>query len=132
VDGPPPGYLVVALCFDKERTYGKKVHKLVAEAFLGPCPEGQEVRHGPKGRYCNELENLCYGTRKENMADTLRDGTRAQGSRHGSAVLNEEIVTECRRRYAEGGITHQSLADEYEVTRETMRDAINGKYWAHI
>ena len=132
VDGPAPGYLTVALCFDKKRTYGKKVHKLVAVAFLGPCPPGQEVRHGPKGRFVNSIDNLCYGTRKENMADTLRDGTRAQGSRHGGAVLTEEIVIECRRRYAEGGISHRMLALKYGVTRETMRDAINGKYWSHV
>jgi hypothetical protein len=56
----------------KKRMY---VHRLVAEAWIGPYPEGQEVRHGPEGTTNNSLSNLCYGTRRENMLDKRRDGT---------------------------------------------------------
>jgi len=73
-----------------------EVHKIVMEAFVGPCPEGQEVRHldGNPGNNCwapgNEEEtvaaggNLIYGTHSENMQDKHRHGTTWQ--------LN---VTEC-------------------------------------
>ncbi len=53
----------------------RRVHRLVAEAFHGPCPEGQEVRHGPGGMLDNRVENLSYGTRRENRGDMRRDGT---------------------------------------------------------
>jgi hypothetical protein len=52
------------------------VHQLVLLAFVGPCPAGQVVRHvltnDPRD---NQLENLAYGTTKENHADKWRHGT---------------------------------------------------------
>jgi hypothetical protein len=44
------------------------VHRLVAEAFIGPCPEDKEVDHINRIRHDNRPENLRYLTRQENMA----------------------------------------------------------------
>ena len=51
------------------------VHRLVLEAFVGTCPEGMECRHldGDPGN--NRLENLAWGSPKENYADSLQHGT---------------------------------------------------------
>lgn len=50
------------------------VHTLVTEAFLGPRPEGQVVRHlDGNPRNCT-IENLAYGTPSENAYDTVRHG----------------------------------------------------------
>lgn len=51
------------------------VHQLVAAAWIGPCPDGQQVRHGPNGKLDNSVSNLCYGTRSEDQFDRRRDGT---------------------------------------------------------
>jgi len=51
------------------------VYQLVAAAFLGPCPRGQQVRHGSNGRLDNSVSNLSYGTVRENSLDKRRDGT---------------------------------------------------------
>lgn len=68
------GYLAVGLTRDgRQTTY--RVHKLVAAAFIGPCPEGQEVRHWDGDRANAALSNLLYGTRAENIADQRRHGT---------------------------------------------------------
>ena len=63
------GYLAV--------TVGRPVtvHSLVTLAFLGPRPEGQEVRHLNGQRHDNRLENLEYGTKDENMQDMVEHGT---------------------------------------------------------
>lgn len=45
------------------------VHVLVAEAFLGPRPEGLEVRHLNGHRDDARASNLAWGTRAENVAD---------------------------------------------------------------
>jgi hypothetical protein len=42
------------------------VHRLVAAAFIGPCPEGKEVDHKNNIRTDNRLENLQYLTGSEN------------------------------------------------------------------
>jgi hypothetical protein len=51
------------------------VHQLVAEAFIGPRPDGQEVRHLDGNGLNNRLENLAYGSHQENMLDRRAHGT---------------------------------------------------------
>ncbi len=53
------------------------VHQLVAEAFIGPRPEGQVVRHLNDDPLDNWLENLEYGTHEQNMKDSVRNRGRA-------------------------------------------------------
>ena len=69
--GPSGGYPSVVL----GRNNTRLVHRLVAEAFIGPYPEGQEVRHkdGTRANPC--LYNLEYGTRSQNIEDEVRQGT---------------------------------------------------------
>ena len=52
-----------------------KVCWMVADAFIGPRPEGQVVRHGPGGSSDDRPENLCYGTQAENIGDSVAAGT---------------------------------------------------------
>jgi hypothetical protein len=49
-----------------------RIHRLVLGAFVGPCPEGMEGRHLDDCPTNNRLDNLAWGTRRENMADTAR------------------------------------------------------------
>lgn len=53
----------------------RSVHSLVAEAFLGPRPEGQEVRHLDGNGMNNDVSNLVYGTRQQNQRDRVEHGT---------------------------------------------------------
>lgn len=52
-----------------------RVHRLVAEAFLGPCPDGMEIRHLDGQRDNNAVSNLSYGTSSENTRDAIGHGT---------------------------------------------------------
>lgn len=52
-----------------------KVHRLVMEAFVGPCPEGLQVLHADDIKTHNHLSNLRYGTSAENSLDAIRNGT---------------------------------------------------------
>jgi hypothetical protein len=80
------GYPTVALGRGNTRT----VHSLVAEAFIGPCPVGQEVRHGDDNRKNPRLDNLEYGTRKQNVADMFRRGRYSVGDRKITAQKAKE------------------------------------------
>ena len=109
-----------------------KVHFLVLTAYAGPPKPGQVARHGPGGNQDNRWpENLCWGTRAENMADKLRDGTHNRGERHPQAKLTEAIVRECRRRNATGE-SISVMAREYRVSVSTMRFAVRGIQWRHL
>ena len=70
-------YLCVSLRKNKQ-TITCLVHRLVLEAFVGPCPVGMECRHYPNPRKSdNNLENLQWGTPKENGQDQIRFGLSA-------------------------------------------------------
>ena len=66
------GYLCIS---NGRRGEGRTpIHHLVAEAFLGPRPEGQLVRHLNDKKQENQVENLAYGTRSDNAQDAIRNG----------------------------------------------------------
>ena len=59
-----------------------RVHRLVMEAFVGPCPDGLVVDHINGIRHDNRLENLRYVTQAENIAASTRmGGARVGGGR---------------------------------------------------
>lgn len=55
------------------------VHHLVLRAFVGPAPVGTESLHWDDDPCNNELTNLRWGTRAENIADYRRNHGRSQG-----------------------------------------------------
>lgn len=67
------GYAVVTLNAAPGRQV-VYVHRLVLEAFLGPCPARMETCHGPGGRLDNRLTNLRWDTKSANSHDAVRDG----------------------------------------------------------
>ena len=68
------------------------VHHLVAEAFIGPRPEGMLVLHRDDDPFNNTVENLCYGTYSQNMRDKV-----ANGNHHNARK------THCKRGHALSG-----------------------------
>jgi hypothetical protein len=58
---------------------GKKdfyIHKLVAEVFIGPCPQGYQVNHKDSNPSNNNVENLEYKTPSENTQYSVSHGNR--------------------------------------------------------
>lgn len=51
-----------------------QVHRLVLEAFVGPCPQGMTCLHYNDVADDNRLENLRWGTYSDNMYDCVRNG----------------------------------------------------------
>ena len=75
------------------------VHQLVLLTFVGPYPEGMEIRHLDGDPTNNKLANLVYGTRSENIRDAVRHGTHRWASAthciHGHAF--DEVNTMYRK-----------------------------------
>lgn len=85
----------------------RTIHTVVAEAFLGPRPEGLEIRHLDGNPLNAALENLAYGTHSENVLDTVRHGTNFWASKtecpsghayaeHGFAIPSRPTARYCR------------------------------------
>jgi hypothetical protein len=130
-------YQTVVLCKDgvKKRF---QVHRLVATAFHGPCPDGMECCHNDGNRFNNHRENLRWDTRKNNQADRKLHGTccsitkKVSGSKNGKSKLTEANVLQIRATYAAGGIFQKDLAEQYGVTQLLISKIINRKTWTHI
>lgn len=74
----------------------RPVHQLVLEAFVGPRPEGLEVRHLDGNAENNHWQNLMWGTTLENAQDRKDHGTQVNGERHYMAKLTAAQVAEIR------------------------------------
>lgn len=83
----PNGYVQVSLSVNGKVSY-RNVHRLVARAFRGPCPEGEEVLHGDDDRANNRLDNLSYGTHKINQEQMVARGR-----------ARKATATHCGRRH---------------------------------
>jgi HNH endonuclease len=74
------GYQRVTMKAQDGRWVHRKVHPLVAKAFLGPRPSDCPViRHLDGDRANNGVFNLAYGTQKQNVADALDHETHQRG-----------------------------------------------------
>ena len=124
------GYPSVVLCDDRERVK-RSVHRLVLEAFVGPCPPEHECRHLDGDRENTRLENLAWGTRAENNRDKLDHGTHNRGERHSMAKLTEDDVREIRAALASGE-THRSIAARFGVAEVTVWSVANGDTWGWL
>lgn len=109
----------------------KAVHRLVLEAFRGPCPDGMQGRHLDDDVLNNRLGNLVWGTPLENAADARRNGIRRVGERNGRATLTADNVRDIRRRLAAGEV-QQRLADEFGVSQGTISGIKIGRLWSEV
>jgi hypothetical protein len=114
-------------------------------------PDGKFVCHRCDNPACVNPNHLWLGTHTANMRDKSEKGrcgaTGARGDRNGSrtkpesrprgeaskrAILTEDQVRKIRAEYALGGVTQQSLADQYGVSQLTISRIIRRKIWSHV
>ncbi len=96
----------------------RRVHKLVAEAFIGPCPPRQEVRHLDGDKLNNTVSNLAYGTRREQRLDDVRN--RANPNTRKTHCDSGHEFTEANTRVSRLG-HRECRACHREHNRETSR-----------
>lgn len=126
------GYGVV----NSERMSGKRIparaHRVIYKLLVGPIPAGKLLMHSCDNPPCVNPQHLTPGTDAENLADMVRKGRSARGSKHWGAKLNEAQVMEARRKYATGKYTLAMLAAEYGLTVTPVSQLIRGVTWKHL
>lgn len=70
------------------------IHRLMAWAFFGKQKKGIEVRHLNGDSLDNRIANLAYGSKSDNMQDSIRHGTFSMSEWHPCAKLTKEQVCE--------------------------------------
>ena len=106
-------------------------HRLSYEHFVGPIPEGMQVRHACDNPCCVRPDHFSIGTIADNMRDKTERGRQARGEKQYAAKLTEEQVQEIRNRYA-CGATHQKIADEFGVARTNVGMILRGDTWSYL
>jgi hypothetical protein len=132
----PQGYKKVCV-----KTYAgiknRLVHRLVMEAWVGPCPEGCVTNHKNGNKTDNRLENLEYCTQSENMAHSYGYGLSPkpptkQGSDCRLSKLNEEKVLALRAETDRKPGHLQRLSDKYGITASSISKILLRRTWKHI
>jgi hypothetical protein len=118
----------VALCRDGV-AIKYQVHRLVLEAFVGPCPPGLECRHGDGDHLNNRPGNLCWGTHTENMRDKVKHGTQYRGK---DAITNAKLTEDQVRAIRAAHGTQHSIAGLFGTTRVNVQAIRNGRSWQHV
>jgi len=119
------GYKRVQLWKDGKE-FSKLVHRLVLEAFVGPCPKWCQGAHNDGNPENNILSNLRWVTAKNNQKDRLAHGTAMYGEAHHKAKLSSLDVEQIRA----SKVSSRVLGKQYGVTHTQILYIRSGKSWA--
>jgi len=123
------GYARVSLWFDGKAN-DKRIHRLVAEAFL-PNPDCKpEVNHKNGIRNDNRLCNLEWVTPQENVKhkmEVLKQESQ-QGEKNANSKLSESDIISIRNSKKDAKL----LAKEYGVSLTHIYRIKAKKMWSHI
>lgn len=114
-------YYRVTLQSDAGKKCVKRVHILVARAFLGPARK-HLVLHKDGKRHRNMLSNLEYGTYQDNNDDKYIHGTHGMGEQNSQAELTKRQVKKIYR--LKGVKTQVDIAEEFDISRQAVSDKI--------
>jgi hypothetical protein len=126
------GYGKVQVLLKQDGTVsGPLVHRLVAEAFIGPIPDEMVVCHNDGNAQNNHVDNLRIDTRSGNEADKFIHGTSARGERNPQAKLSESDVRDIRQRRVDGERVG-SLAKAYGMSAANISTIVHRRSWKHV
>lgn len=113
--------------------YEGRIHLLVLKTFIGPRPVGLQARHLDGNNQNNNLENLCWGTAKENRLDQKTHNTEniPLGSQHYRTVLTEETVKKIKLEFKNFPY-NVDLAKKYNTTPAVISQIRIGATWKHV
>lgn len=123
------GYLCCQLYKDK-KSYNKRVHRLVAEAFLEKIQGLDTVNHIDGNKINNFVNNLEWCTDSQNHIHAVNMGLQARGSDLKISKLNEKGATAIKRMLNDG-FSKGYIARLFDVSRTAVILIAQGKTWKH-
>lgn len=116
------GYSRVELYSENGKGHPKKVHRLVAQAFLKYDPERDQVNHINGNKTDNRVENLEWCTRSENTRHAYANNLFQYNIKPAIAAhtkltpSDKETIIQLRRN----GISVKDIAKTYEISLNTV------------
>ena len=138
------GYKKVVLYKNKNRK-NKKVHRLVAEAFIPNTENKRTVNHKNGIKTDNKFSNLEWATYSENMKHAYSNNLNVnseyqkqqtslanRGEKCSSAKLAEFDVQVIRDAWATGVFTQRFLSNQFRVGQDQISRIVNNQAWAWL
>lgn len=129
------GYLTLSMIIDGKL---KRLffHHLVLETYKGLKPPGMQARHFPdRTKTNNHVDNLHWGTPKQNMEDKIIHGTNLrpdlQGEKHHWSTLTAKKVRKIRRLHRKG-FKPKELAIRFNKSIRTIYSIVNYQTWKYV
>lgn len=108
----------------------KLIHTLVAEHYLSPAPTPKHrVMHIDGNKHNNTVTNLKWATAAEIAQQHPNRNQR--GEDHSRAKLTDADVINIRIMAA-NGIDNETIANQYGMYAQYIRDVVKVKYWKHL
>lgn len=128
-------YPAIALC-KNGKPHTKRIHRLVLEAFIGPCPQKMECNHIDGNKHNNNLSNLEWTTCSKNHKHAYRLGLRKQpnhqGEKHPNAKLKDGEVWLIKQILKANIVTQKHLGKMFKVNFRTISRIKTKDGWTHI
>jgi hypothetical protein len=111
------------------------IYRLTLMAFGSPPPSpDSECRHLDGDATNNSIDNLAWGTAKDNYEDRIRHGRPLRhfekGENHPGSLLTEEQVKEIWD--LRGKIRDREIADRFVISQTTIYAIYSGRLWKHL
>ncbi len=125
------GYLRAHL-FKNNKYYDKRIHRLVLEAF-DRVQKDLDINHIDGNKMNNNLDNLEYCTKKENMTHAWDLGLcrKYLGEECSTSKLTEKQVIEIKKQLKQG-IRNKIIAKQFNVDPSLISHIKRGFVWSHI
>lgn len=113
-------------------------HNVVAQAWLGPRPEGFEIDHINNIRDDNRVANLRYVSRTENRVKSYREGFRdVKGEKNANAKYGDKIQDICgsldaHYQYGNNFGVCGLVAELHDVPIGVVRNVWSGRQWRTV
>lgn len=104
------------------------VHRLVAETFIGKCPDGMECAHKDGNHLNAAIKNLEWKTHIGNEADKVSHQTICNGERVAHSKLTQPIV----KLILNDQRTNSEIAKEIGVDTSLISRIKSRKLWRHV
>lgn len=111
---------------------GERAHRASYRMFVGEIPKGMFVMHTCDVRNCVNPDHLRVGTHTDNMRDKKEKNRtyKANGTTNHFSKLTDSDVLAIRKLAKNQ--THQSIADQFNVSQPTVTDIVNRRTWKHL
>ena len=125
------GYAEIALQGRNGKRYTARVHKLVALAYIGECPDNilnPTINHIDENRLNNHYSNLEWMDASDNLR--IRSW-KPKGTLNGSSILNDDDVRLICERLSNNE-SYQSIANDFGVSKSSINNIKRRKTWTYI